>query len=57
MSRSRDYIVTVIYRGRVHEMYAKATSSEAARKVALKENRTLRDAVRRGEASWEARTA
>ena len=57
MSTPRDYLVTVIHNGRVYEMLAKATTVDAALRVALKERRALRDAVRRGEASWEARWA
>jgi len=53
MSRARTYRVTVIHRGRVHEMLARATSPAAALKLALKERRTLREAVRDGEAGWE----
>jgi len=53
MSRARTYRVTVIHRGRVHEMLARATSPAAALKLALKERRTLREAVRDGVAGWE----
>jgi hypothetical protein len=53
---ARDYRVMVIYRGRIHESLAKATSPAAALKVALKEQRTLREAVRDGKAGWEVTT-
>ncbi len=52
----REYIVTVIYGGRVHELLATGTSPAAARKCALKERRTLREAVRDGRASYEVST-
>ncbi len=51
--KTREFHVTVIHRGRVHEMLARATSPAAALKLALKERRTLREAVRDGEAGWE----
>ena len=57
MTAPRDYHVMVIYRGRVHELLASAATNDAALKTALKKRRTLRQAVRRGEASWEVRTS
>jgi hypothetical protein len=52
----RDWKVTILYRGKYHELIAKATTTEAALDGALKEQRALRQAVKRGEASWEVRT-
>jgi len=54
--KTREFHVTVIHRGRVHEMLARATSPAAALKAALKEHRTLREAVRDGVAGWEVTT-
>lgn len=54
--KTREYTVLVIYRGTVHELLAKATSPAAALKVALKEQRTLREAVRDGKAGYEVAT-
>jgi len=53
MTALRDYFVIVTYRGRVHELLAKASTTGAALDIALKERRSLRDAVRRHEASYE----
>ena len=52
----RDYIVTVIYRGRCHDLLARGTSPAAALKCALKERRTLREAVNSGRAGYEVST-
>lgn len=57
MSAPRDFIVTIYHRGKYTDLLAKATSTGAALTVALKENSTLRRAVKRGEASWEVRTS
>ena len=54
--KTREYSVLVIHRGRAYELLAKATSPAAALKVALKERRTLREAVRDGVAGWEVST-
>ena len=53
----RVYTVAVTYNGKWYEMLAEATSPAAALKVALKERRTLREAVRDGRASYEVATA
>jgi len=54
--KMRDYIVTVIYRGRVYELLSRATTPAAALQNALKERRTLREAVRDQRAGWEVST-
>ena len=56
MSASRDYVVTIYYRDKVHEMLATATSCGAALDVALKDQRTLRQAVKARKASYEVET-
>ena len=56
MAEMRDYRVTVIWKGRVHELLATGTSPAAALKCALKERRTLREAVNSGKAGWEVST-
>jgi len=56
VSTARTYRVLVTHRGRIHEMLARATSPAAALKAALKEHRTLREAVRDGVAGWEVTT-
>jgi len=54
--KTRDYNVTVIYHGYVYELLSRATTPAAALKNALKERRTLREAVRDGKAGWEVST-
>jgi hypothetical protein len=56
MTDLREYIVVVYWKGRIHELLATAISSHAALDQALRDNRTLRDAVRRKEASYEVAT-
>jgi ERCC4-related helicase len=56
MSHARTYRVTVIRNGRIHELLAEATSPAAALKQALKENRSLREAIRDRRASYEVTT-
>lgn len=56
MAAMREFRVTIYYRDRVHEMLATAVSTHAALDAALKENRTLREAVRDGRASYEVAT-
>ena len=54
--RPRDYVVTVYYRGRVHELLASGTTPGAALDNALKDDRRLHAAVKSGKAGYEVRT-
>jgi hypothetical protein len=52
MTDSREYLVTVYWKGNVHDLYALATTPTAALAVALKEQPKLRRAIKSGEASF-----
>jgi len=56
MSHARTYRVTVIRNGRIHELLGTGTSPAEALKVALKEHRSLREAIRDRRASYEVTT-
>ena len=53
MTASREYLVSVYWKGRVHESYALASTPHAALSVALKERPKLRRAIKSGEASYD----